>query len=178
MSIHPVTQLRRYDERFQALPRTLPAGDVNAGTYWRGIAFRIGQTQLTASMEQVSEVLTDPLVSRVPGAKPWVRGLANVRGRLVTIVDLPLFLNLERASTSRGMRALFVESGDISVGLLVDQVYGARQFVNDERHEDSGDIADALRPYVTGRMTSTTESWAVLDIGRILADPTFLSAAA
>ena len=64
------------------------------------------------------------------------------------------------------------------MGLLVDQVHGARQFVNDERHEDSGDIADALRPYVSGRMTSTTESWAVLDIGRILADPTFLSAAA
>ena len=178
MSVHPVTQLRRYDERFQQLARALPTGAAAAGTVWRGIAFRIGNARLTSSMEQVREVLTDPLISRVPGSKPWVRGLANVRGRLVTVVDLPFFLKMERAAIARGMRALLVESGDLSVGLLVDQVYGARQFAEADRSDELHDIPDALRPYVSSRMTASEESWDVLDLSRILADPAFLNAAA
>lgn len=49
-------------------------------------------------MDQVREVLTDTLVSRVPGAKPWVRGLANVHGCLVTVADTPHFLRIDRAA--------------------------------------------------------------------------------
>jgi twitching motility protein PilI len=173
MSVHPVTQLRRYDEAFKTAARSLPGGQIDAGVIWRAIAFRIGDTQLAASMVQVREVLTDPLVSRVPGSKTWVRELANVRGRLVTIIDFPLFLRIER-----GARALFVESGDLSVGLLVDEVFGARQFSEDERSTDLGDTIDAMRPYVSSRIVTSGEPWTVLDIARVLSAPAFLNAAA
>ena len=178
--MHPVSLLRQYDQRFAATARGLPGGQVDAGAMWRAIGFRIGAIRLAASMEQVREILTDPQVSRVPGSKPWVKGLANVRGRLVTVVDLPHFLNMDRGGLGRHTmaRALFVEQGDLSVGLLVDEVFGARQFPEDDRVSELGDTADPLRPYAVGRMLSNADAWVVLDIQRVLADPNFLNAAA
>ena len=178
VALHPVAQLRHYEDRFKASPRDLPGGQLEAGVLWRAIGFRIGRFHLAASMDQVREVLTDPLVSRVPGAKPWVRGLANVRGRLVTVVDTPHFLRLDRAAGGRGARALFVEMGDLSVGLLVDQVFGARQFPQTDRTEGAGDAPDTLRAYVSSRITGGTDTWYVMDIARLVADPAFLNAAA
>ena len=180
MSVHPVTQLRLNDERFKDNARGLPGAQIDIGVVWRAIGFRIGNVLLAASMDQVREVLTDPLVSRVPGSKTWVRGLANVRGRLVTVVDFPQFLRVQRgAATSRGgTRALLVESGDLSVGLLVDEVFGARQFAEDDRSDDLSSTFDALRPYVTSRIVTSGETWVVLDVSRVLSDPAFLNAAA
>ena len=176
--LHPVAQLRHYDERFKELPRSLPGGQLEAGVLWRAIGFRVGRYHLAASMEQVREVLSDPLVSRVPGAKPWVRGLANVRGRLVTIVDTPQFLRIDRAAGGRGARALFIEMGELNVGLLVDQVFGARQFPESDRVDGPGDAPDTLRAYISSRITGGTDTWYVMDISRLVADSAFLNAAA
>ena len=71
-----------------------------------------------------------------------------------------------------------MESGDLSVGLLVDEVFGARQFSEDERSTDLGDTIDAMRPYVSSRIVTSGEPWTVLDIARVLSAPAFLNAAA
>ena len=68
--------------------------------------------------------------------------------------------------------------GELNVGLLVDQVYGARQFPESDRVEGAGDAPDALRSYVTSRITTGGETWYVMDITRLVADPAFLNAAA
>jgi twitching motility protein PilI len=175
---HPIALLREFDERYRALSRGLPGGAVEPGTTWRGIGFRLAGHDLVASMEQVREVLTDPIASRVPGSKNWVRGLANVRGRLVTVVDLAEFLQSPREARVRGQRALFAERGDLQVALLVDDVYGAKQLREDTRTEDVGAVPGVLRPYVTNRFVSATEQWSLFDVGRILSDPQFLNAAA
>ncbi|MBT6278035.1 MAG: hypothetical protein HOI95_28365 [Chromatiales bacterium] len=78
---NPVELLRGYDTRLRALARPMPGGKVDQGMLWRGISFRLANENLVASMEQIVEVLTNPLVSRVPGAKPWVRGVTNVEAR-------------------------------------------------------------------------------------------------
>lgn len=144
---------------------------------WRGIAFRLSATPLVADMQQVREVLSDLQVSRVPGARGWVRGLANVRGQLVTVVDLAGFLGLPQPVRSRGQRALFVERGDLQVALLVDEVFGVRQFPVDGR-EPAADVPVALAPYVDGAVPAADERWLVADLSRLLANPSFLDAAA
>jgi twitching motility protein PilI len=175
---NPIAQLREFDLRFRALGQQLPGGAMEQGTMWRGIGFRVGGEQLVAGMDQVREVLTDPQISRVPGAKNWVRGLANVRGRLVTIVDLSDFLGIPRAQRLRGTRALYIEHGDLQVGLMVDDVFGAKQLPEDERTEELGNVSGVLRPYLSARFAAQTENWGVFDVMRVLSDPEFLNAAA
>ena len=176
--LNPIAFLRDYDERYRVLRRPLPAGAVEQGSVWRGIAFELGGKRLVSGMEQVREVLTDPIISPVPGAKAWVRGLASVRGRLVTIVDLADFLGVPRGSRLRGQRALFVELGDLQVAFLVDQVFGAKQLPEESRTEGTGDLPGVLRPYISSSFSTHDEDWSLFDLSRVLADPEFLNAAA
>ena len=96
---------------------------------WVGVGFRVGKTRLVAAREEVREVLTWPGVTALPGAKPWLLGLANVRGQLLPITDLAAFFGGEPITIGRSSRVLMVNHGDIPAGLLVDEVRGFRRFV-------------------------------------------------
>src|SRR5687768_15002340 len=56
---------------------------------WVGVAFRLNTENFLVAREETREVLGFPsVVTRVPGAKSWIRGVANVRGTLLPVVDL------------------------------------------------------------------------------------------
>lgn len=175
---NPLAALRAFDARFRALSAGLPGGADDRPGVWRGIGFSLAGHDFVAPMSEVREVLSDPLVSRVPGARPWVRGLANMRGRLVTVVDLAEFLQLSSPVRTRGQRALCIERGELSVGLLVDGVSGAKHLAEELRSTDLTGVPQNLRPYVTSRFISPAEQWSLFDLGRVLASPEFLNAAA
>lgn len=81
--------------------------------------------------DQVREVLILTTQStRVPGAKSWVRGLVNVRGHVLALVDLRDFLGAGVGATERSARALVANSSEFPVGLLVDEVFGFRRFLD------------------------------------------------
>ena len=47
--------------------------------HWRGVGFRLGQRRLVSSFEEIMEILPLPPVTPVPGAQPWMLGVANIR---------------------------------------------------------------------------------------------------
>ena len=58
-----------------------------------GVGFRLAGENFVTPREEVREVLPVPdNLTRVPGAKPWLKGIANVRGHLLPVVDLKAFL--------------------------------------------------------------------------------------
>ncbi len=66
---------------------------------WVGVGFRIGEEQFVASRDQVREVLMLPeSMTRVPGAKRWLLGIANLRGHLLPLVDVKLLLGSGRTT--------------------------------------------------------------------------------
>ena len=68
------------------------------------------------------------VVTRVPGAKAWIRGIANVRGQLLPVVDLRAFLGGGTTNTDRSTRVLVAHHREVPAGLLVDEVLGFRRF--------------------------------------------------
>ena len=52
------------------------------------VSFRLGQEGFALPLEQVREIATAGRVARVPLAPPAIRGLANLRGRVVTLIDV------------------------------------------------------------------------------------------
>ena len=65
----------------------LPQQD-EAVELWSGIGFLMGKHHYVAKMGTVSEILHLPRYTAVPGVKPWMRGVANVRGRLLPVMYL------------------------------------------------------------------------------------------
>jgi purine-binding chemotaxis protein CheW len=73
-------------------------------------------------VEKVQEVIRFQKMTRVPLAPPVVKGLINLRGQIVTAIDLRRLLNLnERAEGDRPMNVV-VRTSDGGVSLLVDEI--------------------------------------------------------
>src|SRR5687767_13090528 len=107
--------------------------------HWSGIGFRLDEMNLVAYLDQVSEVIVCPEVTPVPGTKPWVKGIVNVRGNLYTVIDLPEYLGKQPVPRSKAARIMVLNRTDVSSALLVPEVSGLRHFeMNLEQHDISG----------------------------------------
>ena len=111
----PILTLYQLDQRSKAYAHSLPQ-QLEVKSTWDGIAFKLGEFSLLAPMEQVGEILTINSISRIPGAKEWVRGIANVRGNLLPILDLPGFVFGHVGKMTRKSRVLVMQHQGISAG--------------------------------------------------------------
>src|SRR6202051_4220114 len=82
----------------------------SAGQEWVGVAFRMGGETCLVAREETREVLGYPaVVTRIPGAKGWVKGLANIRGLLMPMLDLRQFLGSGATVARRNTRIVGVK---------------------------------------------------------------------
>ena len=93
------------------------------------MVFRLGDRSYGIDLGAVREILRPRPATRLPGAPPAVVGLVNVRGRIVTVVDLATTLGL-RASPAPGA-VMLVEHGPKLVGAAVDEVLDVQRWSED-----------------------------------------------
>lgn len=151
---------------------------VSEASEWVGVGFRMHRMLLVSSRDQVREVLNYPdAITRIPGARRWLRGLANVRGTLLPIIDLQQFLGGDETVNGRSTRVVVVNHGDVPAGLVVDEVRGFRRFTDDDRGQADESGPAALLPFLSGGYLRGDERWTVLDLHRLVESPVFLQAA-
>src|SRR5512145_3576182 len=109
----PYELLRELDRRARAAAQGQPEA-VATGAEWVGVAFRLGGEAFLLAREETREVLAYPTaVTRVPGARGWIRGLSNVRGQLLPVVDLRAFLGAGASTIARSSRVLVANHREI-----------------------------------------------------------------
>ena len=146
---------------------------------WVGIGFRIGPERFVAAREDVREVLMMPTaLTRVPGAKRWMLGLANLRGHLLPLVDLKLLLGGGRTPLGRTTRVISVNHREIPAGLVVDEVLGFRRFGLDEFSEQWPPTIVRCERYLGGAYRRTQESWPIFGLRQLLESNQFLQVSA
>ena len=90
----------------------------------RHVIFRVEKERYALPLASVREVLLLPdIVSRVPRAPPAVRGVINLRGRVVTVVELRPLLGLPEAG-GQSQKVVLLDRGRRDLGLLVTEVDG------------------------------------------------------
>lgn len=144
---------------------------------WSGVAFRIGDNKFVAPISEVAEVIPVPNYTIVPGVKSWVRGIANVRGRLLPVMDLGSFLQAAKSEKEPSQRILVVDKNEMYSGLVVDEVMGMQHFQADsytDRFESCGETVD---PFVDGAYKRDGEDWHLFNLFHLADDPHFLQAA-
>jgi twitching motility protein PilI len=148
-----------------------------AADEWVGIGFRLAAERFVTGRGDVREVLPIPEhITRVPGAKPWLRGIANLRGQLLTIVDLRSFLGAGGASSDRQVRILVVASRDVPTGLIVDEVVGFRRFGSDDYSDNAPAGVIRCEHYLEGCYRRGSEVWPRFSLPKLLEDEQFLTA--
>jgi twitching motility protein PilI len=150
-----------------------------AGREWVGVALRMAGDLYLVAREETREVLGVPTsMTRVPGAKAWIKGLANVRGQLLPIIDLRQFLGSGMTPLTRNTRIIVVNHREIPAGLLVDEVLGFRRFAEGEFSGDAPPTVARCERYLAGAFRRANETWPVLTLRAILESTSFSEAAA
>ena len=184
-SLEPLRALR--DRPFELLQRLEQRNRSSAGTNasqaspereWVGVACRMGGEIFLVAREETREVLGYPAaVTRIPGAKTWVKGLANVRGQLLPMLDLRQFLGSGQTTIGRNTRVVVVNHREVPAGLVVDEVLGFRRFAEREFNADPPPTVIRCDTYLAGAFRRGGEVWPVLSMKALVESQSFLQAA-
>jgi len=98
----------------------------NAGQNIQLVVFKLGNDEYALSIDAIKEVVITPAITRVPLAPKHIRGVANVRGTILAIVDLEEKLSIQQSErgidTVKQNFLLVIESEDCKMGILVKEV--------------------------------------------------------
>lgn len=179
LAASPFDVLADYERRSLAHVAGLPE-QLDAPGLWRGVGYRVGSRRLASEFGEVREILTVPQITPVPGTQPWMLGVANVRGQLLPIVDMKQFLEGERTVLHESLRVLLVRQPGGDVAVLVDELYGQRSFVEEQKLD-----AEALEPLAQGRYAHFVDRgyrlgehlWGIFSLDLLARTPEFRQAA-
>ena len=170
-SIHPFDLLRQLAQQCRSQAIGLPAQDVVSET-WSGVGFQ----PMVAAMGEVAEILHEPRYTALPRVKSWVRGVANVRGRLLPIIDLSRFFGATVNAPRKQRRVLVLDRDDLFVGLLVDELLGMQHFPVTSFTTELPTIEQGFRPFVVGAYVQEQVSL-VFNFRALARDQAFLDVA-
>lgn len=91
----------------------------------RHVVFRLERDRYALPLAAIREVVVAPLrYTRVPRAPAAMKGVINLRGRVVPVVDLRRLLNLASPAASPAARVILLDLGRRELGLLITEVDG------------------------------------------------------
>ncbi len=169
----PFEILNRLDQRFRKNSSGLPVAKAVVDD-WIGIGFAINDIPLIAKMDDVSEILPPPETIRVPGVAPWVKGLANIRGSLMPVLDMNGYLYGKPTNIRKESRILIINKLGIVAGLLVDEVYGLRRFKPEEHQKQIKQDAGSVGEYLAGTFVDQVRRWNVFSVEKLARTEQFL----
>ncbi len=175
-----MTRRERLREFQSALSERLRRAQ-NAPLASNRLGLQIGTRRVLVDLADAGEILAVPDVTPVPLTKAWYRGLANVRGNLLGIVDLSLFAGGSATPLDKDSRVLaFSSELHFSSGILVSRMLGLRSAADLTPAPESETAvvasgADLFAPWVRARLVDAQGAlWDELDLAALTADERFL----
>ena len=148
----------------------------NEQNRWSGVAFELMGQQFIAPLGEVSEVIHPNQFTPIPHTQNWVKGLANIRGRLLAVSDLHHFIAGEAAEYTTKQKILCVNHGSHYFGVVVDHVQGI-QHLNKANFFAQNDRLDArFMPYCEGCFLQNNQLWNVFLLSRLLKNSEYMNA--
>ncbi|MES9898394.1 MAG: chemotaxis protein CheW [Sedimenticola sp.] len=119
---------------------------------------------------QVQEVLRLPEIAPVPGAPPYVLGIINLRGNVVTVIDTRSRFGLNPGEISNSSRIVIIEAEKQVVGILVDSVAEVIDLHLSEVEPAPNVGNQENSKYIQGVATVNNKLLILVDLNKLLAD--------
>jgi purine-binding chemotaxis protein CheW len=156
-------------ERAQQLARVPVAP--RSGERIELLEFALDNERYAFRSSQVHDVQPLRELTPLPCTPAFIRGLVNIHGRLVAVIDLKRFFGLPERGITDLHRVLLLRKGDVEIGLLSDTVEGVRAIDRDEIQPPLMTLEGIAAKYIVG---VTPERLVVLDADAILDDPSLV----
>ncbi len=114
------------------------------------LAFHLNDEEYALDIKQISEIIKVREFTEIPRSPGFVLGIISLRGVVVPVFDLPCRMNLGSAEITASSRIVVCQSGDVAVGLLVDNINQVVNLVDDEIEPPPGVLSGLDREMVFG----------------------------
>jgi purine-binding chemotaxis protein CheW len=146
---------------------THPAADDNDALH-EYVTLTVGEQQFGVPIGRVRDVFVPERLTRVPLAPAEIAGVLNLRGRIVTGIDLRSRLGIQSGQTGPAPLALGIECNNESYGLLIDAVGDVVKLPTCDWEPNPINLDPALAPLSAGIYRLPGRLLIVLDIDRVL----------
>ena len=134
------------------------------------VTFKLADETYGINVMQVQEVLRYSDIAPVPGAPPYVLGIINLRGNVVTVVDTRIRLGLKTSEVTDSTRIVIIEGAKHVVGILVDCVAEVVDLPASEVESAPNVGNDESAKYIQGVASRDDELLILVDLNKLLTD--------
>lgn len=132
--------------------------------------FYVGDALCGIDILNIQEINKHTEVTIVPQSPDYVRGVLNLRGKIVTIIDLGKKLGLDPISLSKENRNIIVESNEEQIGLFVESISDVLTAEFSRIEPPPSNIIGSQGRFFTGVLKTENKLIGILDIDKILTE--------
>lgn len=131
------------------------------------VEFRIAGEDYAIETGFIGEVFALENMTPLPSAPEYVLGLVNVRGQIVSVLNLPRLFELPKPGPTEGGYVLLLQSAAMEFGIVGEVIAGIRRVPQSQLHPPPPTLPASQEHYIKG---VTAGGLIVLDGGRLLGD--------
>jgi purine-binding chemotaxis protein CheW len=136
------------------------------------IRFTLENNIFALPLSNASEIGQRPNITPLPNLPGWIPGISNVRGEIVSFINLKAFLGIPPSGKHADERFVIIHNHEMKVGLIVDQIKGIVSLERIDTDIQSspyreGKIAD----YISGVAFSKDQLLNIIAIDKLLSSP-------
>ena len=132
------------------------------------VSFELAHERFAIPVDPVRQVVRVSAITRVPHAPRPIRGVTNLRGRVIPVIDLRLRIGLPEGTIDRATRVISVASKGRLIGLLVDAVHQVMHLDLNRVQPPPEDVMTLQSDYIEGVYGEGRDLLMLLDIDRAL----------
>ena len=136
------------------------------------ILLALEKTLFALPLSGALEIGRRPDITPLPNLPNWVLGISNIRGEIISFINLKSFFGISSTGSKVGRRFLIIHNQGMKVGIIVDRIMGIialDQIDSDLQNSPyrEGEIAN----YILGAAVSEENLTSILDIDKLLSSP-------
>ncbi len=132
------------------------------------VSFRLAEEEYGIEITKIREIILITEITQVPQTPHYVKGLINLRGTVIPVVDLRTRFGLPEGELTDGSRVMVLSVGAKTVGIIVDGVSEVLRVTQDQIAPPPPTVAGLEQEYLTGLVKFNDRLLILLDIDKIL----------
>ena len=162
----PVEKKKILKARAKTLARE-PERDEKAEAYLEVVEFVLAYERYAIETAYVREIYPLKEFTPLPCTHPFVFGIVNVRGQILSVIDIKNFFDLPEKGLGELNKVIILHLGDMEFGILADKIIGTRSIPLKEIQPSLPTLTDIRAEYMRG---VTEERVVILDAKKLLLD--------
>lgn len=131
------------------------------------LEFKLADESYALGTEHIRQVLRAGEITPLPHTPPFVPGIINVRGEIISLIDFRILFNLPEREEEGPTFVMLLANEDMHFGIIADEILNVTHVSPDEMQQSMPTLTDIRERYLKG---VTPEGLVVLDCKKILSD--------